>query len=208
MIRFVFGLSLFVGIGCLIVWLYLSKQERGIHPDQIDLSNRVTQLEVENRTLQANLGRLEGLEEKLNQLQNTIFVKKDDNFESRMGDLEKNQFRLLNGQVSVQRGDLQWKLEDIFSKRRVYQTHVSFPEPFPSPPSLVLGLTQLEMGENAMGLKVQANDIDAKGFNLIFATQSDNRVRNAAVDWLAFWPNKTVPTEPMPTVQGTVEIAK
>ncbi|MBF0588370.1 MAG: H-type lectin domain-containing protein [Magnetococcales bacterium] len=90
------------------------------------------------------------------------------------------------GSLDVDRTDPKWRLDDIFSKRRVFEQEIRFKQPFSAPPQVILGLRHLSVGEQSLNLVMVANKVQADGFILRLETRSDERLRAVGLDWTAF----------------------
>eukprot|EP00161_Ancyromonas_sigmoides_P016192 TRINITY_DN430_c0_g1_i3.p1 TRINITY_DN430_c0_g1~~TRINITY_DN430_c0_g1_i3.p1 ORF type:complete len:531 (-),score=261.20 TRINITY_DN430_c0_g1_i3:49-1641(-) len=70
---------------------------------------------------------------------------------------------------------------------RVYDKRIEFNKPFERPPFVHLALSGFDVDDNAdLRLKLEAIEIDRYGYTLQVHTWSTTRVRDVAVDWVAY----------------------
>ena len=130
---------------------------------------------------------LEAQQRKISTLEKQI--KKITNLEARLSQLallEEKINLLESGSVLAKKADKAWKLTDIFSKLRQYRQRVIFSQAFPVKPKVTLGIVLLDLPGEKVRFLARAEKIDPLGFTLILETQSDSRVEEVQVDWLAF----------------------
>ncbi len=108
--------------------------------------------------------------------------------ERRLEQLSRRKLPMDGGSVDVTHTDPDWHLNDIFTKRRVYEKRIPFKRHFGVTPTVILGLRHLHVGQNELHLALKAKKIDSGGFTLRMETRSDERLRAIGVDWMAFSP--------------------
>ncbi|MBF0371457.1 MAG: hypothetical protein HQL52_18610 [Magnetococcales bacterium] len=200
--RFLFGVIVLFG-ATFTAWYQWGGEWRGF--EMLGVSDRLVKLETGRESLRANLNRVAKLPVKLVELEGRVgalegrtnealtariasleaMLPRLVELEERITQVKPSGVRVESGTMKVKREDAQWKLEDLFSRRRVFNKRVIFTEPFPEAPKVILGVTQLDMGKQIDQFHVLAADISVTGFSIRFQTQSDTRIKAATVDWLA-----------------------
>jgi hypothetical protein len=99
---------------------------------------------------------------------------------------EVKQIRVESGAFLAKKGAKQWKLANMFSKKRVLKQRIYFPNSFTASPKVVLGITTIELTSEKNRLRVNATKIDKAGFTINFETKSDTRIGEVNIDWAAF----------------------
>jgi hypothetical protein len=96
------------------------------------------------------------------------------------------QLRVENGVLQAKKGSKNWKLANMFSKKRLFSKRVDFPTPFKLPPKILLGITTIELLNEKTKLQTNAIKIDSSGFTITLETKSDTRIGEVSINWAAF----------------------
>ncbi|MBF0445983.1 MAG: H-type lectin domain-containing protein [Magnetococcales bacterium] len=96
------------------------------------------------------------------------------------------QLRVENGVLQADKGSDNWKLANLFSKKRLFSKRIDFITPFKLPPKIILGITTIELLNEKTKLQTSASQIDNAGFTITLETKSDTRIGEVSVDWAAF----------------------
>ncbi len=94
--------------------------------------------------------------------------------------------RIESAVINVQKGDKGWKLANMFSKKRLYRKRIDFATAFNAPPSIVIGISDIEFLNEKTRLRSSAVDIDVGGFTLELESRSDSRIGEVGISWAAF----------------------
>ncbi|MBF0453445.1 MAG: H-type lectin domain-containing protein [Magnetococcales bacterium] len=147
------------------------------------LQSHLARLEgTANQTAQRDGGRLEALELALTQQKAEIKAQKEKMERLKQGEA----IRLDGGTLKVEKGDRNWKLSNMFSKKRVLEQKITFSTPFLSAPKVVLGLSTIELLTEKIRLSALPLSIEPTGFTLQLETKSDAKAGDVSVDWVAF----------------------
>ncbi|MBF0620356.1 MAG: H-type lectin domain-containing protein [Magnetococcales bacterium] len=133
------------------------------------------------------------LKTQLNGMQNTI---------SQLNQQIRLTPTIQGGAIIIKRGEMSWRLEDLFSRRRTYQRPVRFNTPFSNTPTVILGITMIESTSEEGRYSVHAKDITKQGFNLSFETLAELKPHESHINWLAYSAGVASPT-PNPTTNGS-----
>ncbi|MBF0212946.1 MAG: H-type lectin domain-containing protein [Magnetococcales bacterium] len=94
--------------------------------------------------------------------------------------------RLESGSVTAKQEDKEWKLANLFNRAREFRQRVEFPRPFAKPPKVIMGMVGMDFNQEKIQFVASAEEIDAKGFTVLFVTRAEERPREVRVEWLAF----------------------
>ncbi|MEG3639113.1 H-type lectin domain-containing protein [Magnetococcus sp. PR-3] len=134
-------------------------------------------------TTAALTSRLQQLEKQLPQ---TITA-----LQQRIAELPTQQLQSAQGTLQIDKKDTRWSLTNLFSKTRVYRQKINFTPPFAHTPQVMVGLQGLQLGQKKLSsLEVAAQKVTAQSFELVVTTQSDQRMEQLSMGWMAL--GKTV----------------
>jgi hypothetical protein len=94
--------------------------------------------------------------------------------------------RMENGILLSKKGDKNWQLANMFSKKRILQQRVNFATPFSTPPKITLGITTIELLNEKTRVRAQTSTIETTGFTLQLETKSETRIGEISINWAAF----------------------
>ncbi|MBF0447413.1 MAG: hypothetical protein HQL67_04355 [Magnetococcales bacterium] len=94
--------------------------------------------------------------------------------------------RVETGVFVAAKMDKNWKLSNMFSKKRVLEQRVAFLTSFSSPPKILLSISGLELSNERGRISTTPIDIEEGGFTLQIESKSDTRVGEVSVSWAAF----------------------
>ncbi|MBF0173640.1 MAG: hypothetical protein HQL83_09365 [Magnetococcales bacterium] len=100
--------------------------------------------------------------------------------------LTRADWRIEQGNLLVEKQDDNWKLTDVFFKRRTYRKAITFSTPFSQIPVVHLGMTSLDFAVDEGRMQVSAEEIQPQGFTLVVESQSSERIRTVGVQWTVF----------------------
>ncbi|MBF0109383.1 MAG: hypothetical protein HQL76_09420 [Magnetococcales bacterium] len=100
--------------------------------------------------------------------------------------LTREGWRIEHGTHLVEKQDENWKLTDVFFKRRTYRQAITFQTPFSAIPLVQLGMTSLDFSVDEGRMQVSAEEITPQGFILVVESQSSERIRTTGLQWTAF----------------------
>ncbi|HIJ84073.1 MAG: hypothetical protein HW380_3248 [Magnetococcales bacterium] len=103
-----------------------------------------------------------------------------------MSALAKADWRIEQGNQLVEKQDQDWKLVDVFFKKRTLKKGITFQTPFSENPVVHLGITSLDFAIDEGGMQVYAEEIQPQGFTLVVESQSTDRIRTVGLLWTAF----------------------
>ena len=95
-------------------------------------------------------------------------------------------FRVENGFILAKKGEADWKLTNLFSKKRIFTQRVDFTTPFTTPPKIHLGILNLELITPQTRLRTIATNVDITGFTLEMESKSEEKIGEISVSWAAF----------------------
>jgi hypothetical protein len=95
---------------------------------------------------------------------------------------------LYAGHVSGNYGQSDWTLEDPQVGQRTVTRSVTFPQPFPGMPLILVNLTGLDAaaGKN-LRVRVYPTDVTPAGFNVNFETWADSIIYGVRASWIAMY---------------------
>lgn len=187
------------GRGLLLDWLTNGRiryAENSIQAMQEKIAQSLQRMDgLEQKTSQT----LSSCQEQVKQLQNQVsaiaidWSKRVETVEhqgaalsQRVDTLAKAGWHIEQGSLLVEKQDENWKLSDVFFKKRTYKKTFIFPTPFLLSPTVHLGLTALDLTNDEGRMQVFAEDVQPASFTLVVETQSSERVRSVGILWTAF----------------------
>ena len=95
--------------------------------------------------------------------------------------------RIENGKVAGEATDADWGLEEPIAggASRHTQRRVNFQSRFAGTPHVSVSIYSFDIPGNNARLDVYAEDIDNKGFDIVFHTWGDTTVHAAKAEWIA-----------------------
>lgn len=94
--------------------------------------------------------------------------------------------KILTGTNSVDWNSSDWSLDDDLTGDRTAKRYIPFSESFVSPPTVTVGLTNLDVDhERNTRVEVYPTDVTSEGFNVTYRTWWDSRIWGLGVSWIA-----------------------
>jgi H-type lectin domain len=96
--------------------------------------------------------------------------------------------KLQIGEESLPKTDTEKFWDGKYDGWRHAAVRVTFPDPFPRPPAVMVALKRFDLGDakaNIHRIGVRADNVDLKGFQLHFETWHESLIFEAAVSWIA-----------------------
>ncbi|MGN7613535.1 H-type lectin domain-containing protein [Magnetococcales bacterium HHB-1] len=158
----------------------LRKENGFLRRQVLTLTKQLKQLDLKTATLTQHLDRQK---QQLNQQQQKL-----DQQQEKLKQPPSQQ-RIVQGVVKIKRSDQHWKLTNILSRQRTFSKEVIFKTPFKTAPKIMLSITTLDLGQLDVQMRLLAQSIKKDRFTLIYQTQSNTRIRETHVQWIAFSPS-------------------
>jgi hypothetical protein len=93
---------------------------------------------------------------------------------------------ILMGHVSGNAGQPDWTLEDPQVGQRTVTRTVTFPQPFPRVPAVLVNLTGLDAAAGKiLRVRVYATDVTPTAFNVKFETWAGSVIYGVRASWIA-----------------------